>query len=79
MSRILKKLIVPAVIIAILVISFVFGGSPDTSNETSVVTPDVQVFEEKYDDNMVLHFHRYAEIADYITSNNYTVPEAWGK
>ena len=47
MSRILKKLIVPAVIIAILVISFVFGGSPDTSNETSVVTPDVQVFEEK--------------------------------
>ena len=47
MSRILKKLIVPAVIIAILVISFVFGGSPDTSNETSVVTPDVQVFEEE--------------------------------
>ena len=46
MSRILKKLIVPAVIIAILVISFVFGGSPDTSNETSVVSPDVQVFEE---------------------------------
>ena len=47
MSRILKKLIVPAVIIAILVISFVFGGSPDRSNETSVVPPDVQVFEEK--------------------------------
>ena len=25
---------------------------------------DVQVFEEKYDDNMVLHLHRYAEIAE---------------
>ena len=47
MSRILKKLIVPAVIIAILVISFVFGDSPDRNNETSVVSPDVQVFKEK--------------------------------
>ena len=47
MSRIFKRLIVPAVIIAILVISFVFGDSPDRNNETSVVSPDVQVFKEK--------------------------------
>ena len=25
---------------------------------------DVQIFDHKYDENMVLHFHRYAEIPD---------------
>lgn len=47
MSRILKKLIVPAIIIAILVISFVFGNKPDTDSETAVVSPNVQISEEK--------------------------------
>lgn len=47
MSKILKKLIVPAIIIVILVISFVLGSGPDTGSEIDIVSPDVQVSEEK--------------------------------
>ena len=47
MSKILKKLIVPAIIIVILVISFVLGSGPYTGSETDIVSPDVQVSEEK--------------------------------
>ena len=51
MSRIFKRLIVPTVIIAILVISFVFGSSPDTDIETDVVSTNVQVAEDKVSEN----------------------------
>lgn len=32
---------------------------------------DLQIFDRKYDDNMVLHFHRYAEIPDYACLKSY--------
>ena len=51
MSRIFKRLIVPTVIIAILVISFFCGNSPDTDIETAVVSTNVQVAEDKVSEN----------------------------
>lgn len=32
---------------------------------------DLQIFDEKYDDNMVLHFHRYAEVPEYACLKPY--------
>lgn len=32
---------------------------------------DLQIFDRKYDDNMVLHFHRYAEIPEYASLKPY--------
>ena len=51
MSKIFKRLIVPTVIIAILVISFFCGNSPDKDIETADVSTNVQVAEDKVSKN----------------------------